>query len=241
VVFKGRAYPLSQVSILKDGQLAVRTIAGPDSKFAVSLSNLSSGNYTFSVYGEDSNGLRSSLFTFPVFITAGVTTEISGIFISPTITADKSQVKRGDTITIFGQSAPSSSISITINSKKELIVTRPSDVQGVYLLNLDSAQLELGQHTAQSKATLETEVSPISKTLSFTVGTKNVKAELSKGCGRADLNCDGNVNLVDFSIAAYWYNRVLDTKFAAIEAERLNNDGKITLIDFSIMAYYWTG
>jgi hypothetical protein len=60
-------------------------------------------------------------------------------------------------------------------------------------------------------------------------------------CGKADLNCDGRVNLVDFSIAAYWYKRPLNDAFKAIEKDRLNGDGKIDLIDFSIMAYYWTG
>src|SRR3989344_2665850 len=49
VVFSGRAYPLSRVSILKDGQLAVTTIAGPDSNFTATISGLSNGDYTFAV------------------------------------------------------------------------------------------------------------------------------------------------------------------------------------------------
>jgi len=57
------------VNILKDGQLALSTIAGPDSNFTATIGNLSSGNYTFSVYGEDKNGLRSSPFTFQITIT----------------------------------------------------------------------------------------------------------------------------------------------------------------------------
>ncbi len=58
---------------------------------------------------------------------------------------------------------------------------------------------------------------------------------------RADLNCDGRVSLVDFSIAAYWYKKPLSTAFSEIEADRLNGDGRIDLVDFSIMAFYWTG
>jgi hypothetical protein len=49
------------------------------------------------------------------------------------------------------------------------------------------------------------------------------------------------VNLVDFSIAAYWYKRTLKTDFIPIEAQRLSGDGKVDLVDFSIMAYYWSG
>ncbi len=51
-----------------------------------------------------------------------------------------------------------------------------------------------------------------------------------------DLNNDKRVNLIDFSITAYWYKR--PSPPATVD---LNNDGKVNLVDFSIMAYYWTG
>jgi len=53
---------------------------------------------------------------------------------------------------------------------------------------------------------------------------------------RCDLNDDRSVNLVDFSIAAYWYGRA-----ACPAAVDLNGDGKITLTDLSILAAHWTG
>lgn len=242
VVFSGRAYPLSNVSILKDGQLAVTTIAGPDSKFFVSLSNLATGNYSFAVYGTDKNGTRSESFTFPLFITAGVTTNISGIFLAPTIAVDKTEVRRGDTVVIFGQSTPSSEITINVNSDPEYFVKRQSDSNGVYLLNFDSSVLQLGQHNTKSKSAIGEEVSPYSRTVGFLVGTKNVLTIQGVTCPtRADLNSDCRVNLVDFSIAAFWYQKSISAQFAVIEKERLNGDGKINLIDFSIMAYEWTG
>jgi hypothetical protein len=46
---------------------------------------------------------------------------------------------------------------------------------------------------------------------------------------------------VDFSIAAFWYNRTLNETFAAREKDKLNGDGKVNITDFSIMAFYWTG
>jgi len=62
-----------------------------------------------------------------------------------------------------------------------------------------------------------------------------------RGPEKADLNGDNKVNLVDFSIAAFWYKRTLSADFVTIEKSKLNGDGKVTLVDFSIMAYYWTG
>ncbi len=49
------------------------------------------------------------------------------------------------------------------------------------------------------------------------------------------------MNLVDFSIAAYWYGRPLDASFFDVEKLKLNGDGAVDLRDFSIMAYFWTG
>jgi hypothetical protein len=241
VEFSGRAYPMSKVSILKDGQLVLKTIAGPDSNFFAKLSGLSAGNYNFSVYGEDKNGIRGSSFTFPIYITAGVTTRIGGIFLAPTISVDKSEVLRGDNIAIFGQSAPNAQITINVNSDANIFVQQKSDKNGVYLLNFDSAILELGAHSAKSKQALGGEISQFGNTVGFKVGTKNIKLEAGKCPARGDLNADCRVNLVDFSIAAYWYKRPLSVAFKKIEKERLNGDGKIDLTDFSIMAYYWSG
>ncbi|HDZ54483.1 hypothetical protein LCGC14_0103030 [marine sediment metagenome] len=240
VNFSGRAYPLSKVTVLKDGQVAITTIAGPDANFYISLSGLSSGNYIFSVYGEDNKQRRSSLFTFPVFVTRGAITTISGIFLAPTIDVDKSEVKRGDNIAIFGQSAPQGEITISINSEEEIFVKTNTDADGIYLYNFDTSPLAIRQHLTKSKVAADGIISSFSKTVTFNVGTKTVfkeKPEFLKG----DLNNDGRVNLVDFSIAAYWYKRSISAEFARKEAERLNNDGKIDLVDFSIMAFYWTG
>lgn len=240
VNFSGRAYPNSTVTLLKDAQVAATTIAGPDARFQINLTGVSPGTFIFSVYGEDKLGERSSLVTFPVSVTSGATTNVSGIFLTPTIAVDKLEVKKGETIAIFGQSAPVSEITIQVNSEHEHFTKVQSDGDGAYLLNFDTVPLELGQHTTKSRSSKDGEVSQFSKAVGFAVGTKTVL--IPKGrCGKADMNCDGKVNLVDFSIAAFWYKRTLSSAFAVLEAERLNGDGKITIVDFSIMAYHWTG
>lgn len=235
VIFSGRAYPLSKIIVLKDGQEAITTIAGPDANFYISLTGLSSGNYTFSLYGEDDELRRSTLFTFPVFITQGATTNISGIFIAPTIDVDKSEVKKGDNIAIFGQSAPNSEITIAVNSDEEFFNKVDTDENGAYLYNFDTSPLAITQHFTKSKSALNGELSSFSKVVSFMVGTKNI-AKAAQEFLKGDLNGDGRVNLVDFSIAAYWYKRS-----SPPPSVDLNSDGKVDLVDFSIMAYYWTG
>ncbi|MDF1497937.1 MAG: hypothetical protein P1P85_01085 [Patescibacteria group bacterium] len=240
VVFSGRAYPKRTITLLKDAQVAATTIADPGANFQIDLSGLSPGSYIFSIYSEDAEGRRSSLFTFPISVAQGATTKVSGIFITPTIDVDKKAVKRGDNIAIFGQSVPETEITIEINSDQPFFGKVKTDKDGVYLYNFDTSVLEIDQHFTKSKASLRGEISPYSQTVGFLVGTETIEKD-NTGCGRADLNCDGRVNLVDFSIAAYWYQRPISANFALIETDRLNNDGKIDLVDFSIMAYYWTG
>lgn len=243
VVFTGRAYPLSTITLLKDAQVVATTIADADANFQMTISGLSGGNYIFSVYSEDNKGLRSALLTFPISITAGVTTKVGNIFITPTIAVDKSEVRQGDNIAIFGQSTPSSEITISVNSNEEFFVKKVADANGAYLFNFDSSVLEMGQHHTKSKAALKGEVTSFGKVLGFIVGTKNVLADQVsiQSTKKADLSNDKRVNLVDFSIAAYWYKRPLSAAFKEFEASLLNGDGKIDLIDFSIMAFNWTG
>ena len=110
----------------------------------------------------------------------------------------------------------------------------------MYLYAFDSSVLDYGSHTAQSKAIIGNQlVSGLSPAVNFQVGTQNVAAMHTTQCGIGDLNCDGSVNLIDFSIMAYWYGRSALTG-AGLKAD-LNNDGKVNLVDFSILASHWTG
>ncbi len=242
VNLSGHGYPLSKVTILKDGQIIAVTIAGPDAKFEVTQTGLSAGQYLFAVYGEDNEGRRSSLFTFPVYLTTGVVTNISGIFLAPTIDVDKSEVKYGDNLAIFGQATASSTVTIAVNSNQEIFIKTPSDRQGLYLYNFDTTLVERGNHITKAKVALGNEISPFGTAVNFYVGDKNILIEPGSKCPkRGDLNGDCRVNLIDFSIAAYWYHRPLSAAFIPREKAVLNGDGKVDLVDFSIMAYYWTG
>ena len=243
VIFAGSAYPTSKVTLLKDSQLITTTIADDLAHFQVSVSGLSAGMYTFALYSEDSKGNRSAIRTFPVTLTKNVLNKIDSIFLAPTLSGDKTEVRRGDPIIFFGQSAPRAQVTLEVHSDQPYFVNVPAARDGVYFYTFDSAPLELGQHAAQSRSATGTIMSPQSTAYGFTVGTKNVYgSSTALGCPKkGDVNRDCRVNLVDFSIAAFWYQQKLSPAFAVREKTYLNGDGKITLIDFSIMAFYWTG
>ena len=235
VLLSGRAYPNSMVTVLKDAQVVASTEAGADGTFSASVKISTAGNYIFSVYGEDTRGVRSSLFTFPISITSSVVTGINDIFIAPTLSADKSEVKQGDPITFFGQTFPGSQITILINSSIEEFAQTKADKNGIYQYSFNTAPLEIGAHSAKGSAATSSEVSSYGSSVAFSVGTQNVAAKPLSAL-RGDLNGDGKVNLVDFSILDYWYHRANPPAKVLIDGTKA-----VDLTDFSIMAFYWTG
>lgn len=241
VNFSGRASPGSEVTILRDAQVVATTIADDNANFSISITGMSSGNYIFSIYSEDNQDVRSALLTFPVSITFGVMVSIGGIFIAPTIALDKSEVRRGDNIAIFGQSAPNANITITVNSEEPFFARTKTDEDGVFFYHFDTSPLTFGPHSARSKAARDGRISSFSNPAGFIVGTRNIMAVNEPRIIRGDVNNDRRVNLIDFSITAFWHRRSLSEAFRVVERERLSGDGRVDLVDFSIMAFHWTG
>lgn len=238
VNFCGRAYPGSTVYLLKDGALLATAQADPQANFDITVKKLGRGNYNFGLYTKDKAGRSSVMETYPVFLSEGVEVRICGLFFAPTIALSNDEIRRGEILTIFGQSAPNIELSVFVNSESDLIRKIKSDQGGKWVYNLDTALIEFGEHTTRARARKENEYSNFSEAVSFFVG-KISKKRTEVACSKYDLNCDGRINLVDFSILAYWWKRPLTAE--AKQRVDFNGDGKVDLVDFSILAYHWTG
>jgi hypothetical protein len=96
--------------------------------------------------------------------------------------------------------------------------------------------MEYGEHKNKT-LTFYTErnlVSPFSHTVFFKIIKKDDSEKPQCDIKKGDLNCDGSVNLVDFSILLYYWG-------ATSAKADVNNDGNVNLVDFSIMMFYWQG
>ena len=232
VIFEGRAYPKAFLTLFKDGRVAATFFAENSGLFKRELTGIAGGIYTFGIFAEDTEGRKSVTLSFTISILAGTTTTISGIFISPTISISATQVERGDEINIFGQVFPESQVHIFISSP-EIVKETVADPQGNWAYKLDTSPLEEGEHRVRVRALIGGgEQSPFSQTLSFLVLRRGVLT----GRG-ADLNFDGRVNIVDFSILLYFWGQ----KEPANRFADMNFDGIVNIVDFSIMMYWWTG
>ncbi len=235
VVFKGLAYPSSLVTIQKDGLDAVVVPADPAAKFEIEVGDLAAGTYTFTVFGTDLQGRVGRSSNFTLSLTLGTTVTLSGIFLGPTIAVDKTSAQLGETVTLLGATAPDSSVSIVVSSETEHTFKTAADQNGLWVYQFVTDDLGVGTHSARVKAVAPTnEISAFSDTVSFSVTEGKPKPCDGKRPG--DLNCDGKVNLVDFSILLfYWKKR----DPANVRAD-INADGIVNIRDLSILLFWWT-
>lgn len=235
VIVNGKAYPNSEVRVLIDSTVVGIVKADSKGSFRFETSDVTPGVTTFGLWTDDERGLKSTLLTLTFRVSSESVTTINNVYLSPTIDVDKNQVNIGDDIKIFGKSSPEVNISIHVNSLQERVATTTSNPVGNWDLIFNTKGLEEDFHTAKAIIRLISQEGVIesnySRSVSFYVG-KNIP---EKGkCGMADLNCDGSVNLVDFSILLFNWG-------TADATADISKDGKVGLPDFSIMMFYWTG
>jgi hypothetical protein len=235
LIILGLAYPDSEVKILKDGKEIGRVRTDSKGNFSWQTTDITPGVNSLSFWADDKFGLRSILYTLTFEVMPNAITTVRGAYLPPTIGTEKNVVKRGETLKFFGQAIPEAKVLVYISSPKEIVQETNSKKTGEWELLFNTSPLtEETMHTAKSqyKTTVEgaTVVSGFSKFVTFYVG----RGTIAGTCPGADLNQDGRVNLVDFSILLYFWgsnNPCADQ----------NQDGKVNLVDFSIMMYYWTG
>lgn len=234
VIVRGMAYPGASVNVLKDGAVIGVVQADTSANFYFSTTNVSPGVATFGFWAQDSQGLKSIALTATFTITANAVTTISGELLPPTISVDKRQLRKGDTLVISGQSAPTVTVETHVHSAGDIVITTSTDTSGNWKMSFDTSPLNNNDFHTVSADFITTdsgavERSTVSQALSFYVGTANVGKKFL-----ADLNNDGKVNLADFSILLFYWG-------TSTPLADLNGDGKVDLRDFSILLFNWTG
>jgi len=228
VVFEGKAYPFAVLTILKNNAVISVFKAGETGLFEKEINAIPGGTYNFAIFAEDSEGRKSVTIGFTAGILEGRTTTISGIFIPPTIDVTPYQSSRGDKIDIAGQSFPKSDVNIFI-SPKNFFAGVKAFPSGVWLYKLDTSDFDDGEYQAKANAVdNDGSQSAFSQIVPFLI-KKSV-------CRGADLNFDGKVDLVDFSILLYYWGQK-NPKNSCVD---INSDGIVNIVDFSIMMYWWS-
>jgi len=239
VIFVGFAYPNTDVNVLKDGQAVGLIKADAKGVFNGFLSNLTQGTYSFGLWAKDYLGNKSITYSSTFFIQEGTQTTVSDIIIAPSIVVNS---QSSILLNVYGETASLADVEVWLYPKKTTAVlateitkaSSTADINGKWSLNIDTSKLKSGQYLVKARASVAgAGTSAFSQVLEYNL---NVTAEEKPAgaCAGGDLNHDGKVNIVDFSILLYNWN-------TADACADQNNSGKVDLIDFSIMMFYWTG
>lgn len=234
VTFTGDAYPNATVTFLKNGIERAKTKASESGTFEIVIEETFDQTVLYTLYAQDQDGVRSLLLNYPYTISRGISTAISGIRFAPTIVTDKITVKQGNNITFSGFSLPNVPIGLLFSGKtKEWSFLTQSLVSGRYRYSLPTADLKKDPYLAKAHYQ---EDQRASNTLEFTVGDVDIFRNPAQNIVPGDCNLDRVIDLRDFSILAFWYQKPNPPK--CIDT---NNDGIVNLTDFSILAFYWSG
>ncbi len=234
----GYAFPNSDITALVDGKISVTKKADSKGLYSITIDQIARGAYTFGVYATDAKKVKSSTFSTSFTVTGARTSTLSNINIVPSVTATPDPVDPGQTLTLSGYAIPNA--KVTIENMKDgssaslKTLTTTSDGNGAWSTTIDTASFTTGTYKTRAKSALESGdiASTFSNYLFYGVGQAAVKPR------NADLNRDGKVNLVDFSILLFWWNTDGGTSNPSAD---INADGKVSLTDFSILLFNWTG
>lgn len=234
VQFKGVAAPGGTVTVHRDGAQIMSVTASADARFDILIPDQPTGQHVFEIAALDLDGRALTPMTFALNLTAGSTTIIVGIFLGPSITIDKPAVKLGEIVTVFGATLPNSTVTVTVNSVQVKNYSFLADANGRWSRAIDTDDVGVGSHTARARATMTgTGVSEYSSSVPFAVNPLGQ----CDGKKSSDLNCDGRVNLTDFSILLFFWQQ----RSPANARSDINADGQVTIVDFSIMLFQWNG
>jgi hypothetical protein len=117
-----------------------------------------------------------------------------------------------------------------------LVLDTQADNNGNWSIDFDTSQVTIAEHILRARSVtgnppLTTE-SSFSSSLQLFVGVEGQASTPS------DLNRDGFVNLIDFSILIFWWQT--DGGDSDPPAD-INGNGRVSLEDFSILLFNWTG
>lgn len=237
VSISGKAYPNADVNILLDGEVIGVVQADAGANFFFSSADITPGTVTFGFWAEDANQLRSISYTTTLQVAQSAVTNINNVLLPPTIELSGRSFDAGDILTLSGQSVPEVDLSSTVNSNHEIISDTITDADGFWEIDVDTTPLEEDIHTAKAQFFTSLDGSEVSsgfsQALTFFIG------DVQEGfVGSSDLNRDGFVNLIDFSILLFhWGTDGADSDPPA----DINLSGNVDLTDFSIMIFNWTG
>jgi hypothetical protein len=211
---------------------SVRTDSDGDFEFST---DASPGTATLGLWATDSRGIRSITLNNTFDVTQGAITNLNGVILPPTISLISQNVDPGDVIAVSGQSVPNATVELHINNS-EITESVRSDGSGNWRVDFDTSRIAISQHILRARTIAGTP--PLTTESSFSTSLQLFVGVDGQSSQPSDLNRDGFVNLIDFSILIFCWQTNGGTSDPPAD---INGNGRVSLEDFSILLFNWTG
>jgi hypothetical protein len=266
VTLNGKTFPNARILILRDGVISTSLVAGANGNFSVTISNLSLGVYQFSIISEDSQGVTSSPLVVNAQVSSVSPVDYSNLVIPPTVVSSPKPTaplngtnppSTGSAGKINGFAPVGSTVQLYDESTGQIAGQVVVDESGKYSIDLPQDKYKIGKtYSFRAKTLFNGAESKLSKPVSIVLGASNTpQTDTSASSPTKDIDSpnkfvdrnkvvelctdysrDGRINLVDFSILQFWYEKTNPPK--DIDC---NGDNYIDLQDFSLLMFYWNG
>lgn len=230
----GRGYPSRTINFLLDTESvgSVRSNSSGDFEFATEASP---GTATLGVWATDADGNRSITLNNTFDVTQGAITNLNGLVLPPTISVPSQNVDPGAAIIISGMSVPNTTVEVHVDDS-DLVLETTAGANGQWTVTFDTSRVSIAEHILRARTVLGrpplTTESAFSSSLQLFVGVEGRATQPS------DLNRDGFINLIDFSILIFWWQTNGGDSDPPAD---INGNGRVSLEDFSILLFNWTG
>jgi cysteine-rich repeat protein len=230
----GKAYPSVTLNFLLDTESVgtVRTDSSGDFEFSTEASP---GTATLGIWANDDQGVRSITLNNTFDVTQGAVTNLNGVILPPTISVDSQNVNPGDVISVFGQAVPGNLVELHVNNS-EIVATTTSTQDGDWSIEFDAGRVSIAEHILRARSVVGNP--PLTSESSFSTSLQLFVGVDGQASTPSDLNRDGSVNLIDFSILIFWWGTAGGDSDPPAD---INNNGNVGLEDFSILLFNWTG
>lgn len=230
---EGVAYPNRTVNIILDADSVGTVRADSRGNFDFAI-DADPGAATMGFWSTDTNGTRSITFNTTFDVTQGAVTTVRGILLPPTLRANATEINPGDTVTFSGQAAPNVTVELYIDDS--IVESTTANASGQWEITYTTTGLSAAEHLA--KARFISGTGSLTSQSSFSTAITLFVGVEGRSTTPSDLNRDGEVDLIDFSILIFWWQTAGGNSNPPAD---INGNGNVGIEDFSILLFNWTG
>lgn len=228
----GIGSPESYITFTQAGTVIGTDVSSFSGTFGKIFAGLEPDTYQVTLFGTDTNRLTTSPVTIIVYTPPFQQTTVSNQILSPTISIDQASYLSGEDITLSGSAVPNGTITLFTQAPLRTYTATASATGAWSYIITNTDEYVTGDYYAyalvQSESGLTSLNSPAIGFSIHAVTTGTPCGDISQG----DLNCDGSIDLTDFSILMYYWG-------SDNAAADINEDGRVNLTDFSTLMYWW--